>query len=108
MQKTEIAQKLSDATFQAALLANPHQALRKAGVEIPSTTEVKVVRNSKNSVNLVIPSENASDTGLSDDQLGSLSAGEIIFAVLAVVGVGAIVAGGVAGTTYLALDASES
>ena len=97
MQKTEIAQKLGDATFQAALLANPHQALRKAGVEIPVTTEVKVVRNGKNSLNLVIPSDNASDTGLSDDQLGQLSAGEIIFSVLVLVGIGAVVVGGTVG-----------
>ena len=106
MQKTEIAQKLGDATFQATLLANPHQALSKIGMEIPATTEVKVVRNSKNSVNIVIPEENASGTTLSDDQLGQLSAGEIIFAVLAIVGVGAVVAGGVGGAVGVALSES--
>ena len=96
MQKTEIAQKLGDATFQAALLANPHQTLSEIGMEIPTTTEVKVVRNSKGSVNIVIPEENASGTALSDDQLGQLSAGEIIFSIIIVAGGAAIIGAGAA------------
>ena len=97
MQQTEIIKKLGDANFQAALLASPKEALHKAGVEVPATTEVKVVRNSKDVVNIAIPANNVSDTVLSDDQLGQLSAGEIVFSLL-IVGVvagGAIVVGGV-------------
>ena len=108
MQKTEIVKKLGDATFQAALLANPHQTLSKIGVEIPTTTEVKVVRNSKDSLNLVIPPDNASDVALSDDQLGQLSAGEIILSVIAIVGLGTIVAGVATGTAYVVADAAQS
>ena len=96
MQKTEIVTQLGDSNFQAALLANPHQALRKVGMEIPATTEIKVVRNSKDSLNLVIPVANASDSELSDDQLGQLSAGEIFISLLVVVGVGAAVTTGAA------------
>ena len=96
MQKTEIVEKLGDATFQAAMLADPHQALRKIGVELPTTTEIKVVRNSKDNLNIAMPVANASDTALADDQLEQLSAGEIFISLLVVVGVGAAVTSGAA------------
>ena len=96
MQKTEIVEKLGDADFQAAMLADPHQALRNIGVELPATTEIKVVCNSKDNLNIAMPVANASDTALSDDQLGQLSAGEIFISILVAVGVGATVATGAA------------
>ena len=92
MQKTEVVKKLGDADFQAAMLANPHQALRKIGVELPASTEIKVVRNSKDNLNIAMPVANASDTALADDQLGQLYAGEIIIALTVVFGVGTAVA----------------
>ena len=95
MQKTEIVKKLGDADFQAAMLADPHQALSKIGIEIPTTTEIKIVCNSKDNLNIAIPVANASDTALSDDQLGQLSAGEIFISILVTVGVGAAIGLGV-------------
>ena len=97
MQRTDVFnQLLGDADFQASLLDNPRQALRKAGVEVPASTEVKVVRNSKDSMNLVVPVQNSSYTVLSDDDLTYLSAGEIFVSILVVVGIGAAVATGAA------------
>ena len=97
MQRTDVFnQLLGDADFQASLLDNPRQALRKAGVEVPASTEVKVVRNSKDSMNLVVPVQNSSYTVLSDDDLTYLSAGEIIFAILAVTSATILVGGATA------------
>ena len=97
MQKNDVFnQLLGDADFQASLLDNPRQALHKAGVDVPASTEVKVVRNSKDSMNLVVPVQNSSYTVLSDDDLTYLSAGEIIFAIIAVTSATILVGGATA------------
>ena len=97
MQRNEFLKRLYDTDFQAALLANPQQALREVGVEVSASAEVKVVRNSKDSLNLVIPVANASDSELSDDELGQLSGGEIIFTAI----VATLVVGGTVGAAAL-------
>ena len=94
MQRDELLKKLGDTDFQNKLLANPKEALHKAGVKVPATTEVKVVRNSKGSLNIVVPAYNSSATVLSDDELGQLAAGEIWFGVLAIGSIVTILAGG--------------
>ena len=97
MQRAEFLNKLGDANFQVALLANPRKALRKVGVEVPASAEVKVVRNSKNSVNVVIPVHNTTSKILSDDQLGQLAAGEILVSAIFAIGFTGIVAAGLVG-----------
>ena len=84
VQQTEIIKQLGTADFQAAVLANPHQALRKIGVEMPADTEVKVVRNSKHSLNVVIPVPDVPSTALSDNELAQLAAGEVVLAIIAI------------------------
>ena len=82
MQKTGIVKQLGDSDFQAKLLADPHQTLRENGVDLPASTEVKVVRNSKTSVNIVVPASNSEEMALSDSELATLAAaGEVILAV---------------------------
>ena len=88
MQRDELLKKLGDTDFQNKLLANPKEALHKAGVKVPATTEVKVVRNSKGSLNMVMPIPNPQSTELSDDDLGKLSAGEIFITMFVAVGLG--------------------
>ena len=97
MQRNEFLKRLYDTDFQAALLANPQQALRKAGMELPATTEVRVVRNSKDNLSVVIPVANASDSELSDEELGKLSGGEIIFTAI----IATLVVGGTVGAAAL-------
>ena len=78
--------QLNEPSFQAQLMQNPRQALQKLGVEIPSTTEIKVLRNTKNSINLVVPMKGSMNDNysFSDNQLANIAAGEIYIAAIAI------------------------
>ena len=103
MENIKFLKKLGDAGFQAALLANPQQALREVGVELPATTEVKVVRNSsKDDIYVVVPPYVEPSTGLSDDDLGKLAAGEIIGILMAITVIGTAVGVGAIGGAIVA------
>ena len=99
MHKMEFIKQLGDVGFQKSLLANPHEALRKVGMELPATTEIKVVSNSEGVANFVFPAGSAEVATLSDDELAHISsAGEIFTSVILAV-VAAVSIATILGTT---------
>ena len=94
---TQLIKQLGDPGFQASLLADSRQALREAGVDVPATTEIKVVRNSKDSLNVIIPPNIQDKTSLSDEELEELAAGEAIISILVGATFSTIIASGIAG-----------
>ena len=81
---TEFLKNVSNPAFQAELLENPHQALQKTGIQLPSDVQIKVVRHGKDCINIVMP-PSAEQTMLSDDELMQIAAGEGILAVATIV-----------------------
>jgi hypothetical protein len=65
-----IAKAWADEDFKSALLADPRAALRTQGIEIPEGITVRVVENSDNVINLVLPK--APDLPLLEEALDSL------------------------------------
>ena len=103
MNKSEILRNFVEPGFQKEILKEPRQTLKKLGVNISENTEIKVVRNNKNELNVVIPTSVHSETMLSDSDLAWVTAGEVIGVALIGVGsVGAVIAGAVA--SLFALD----
>ena len=91
MQISQLTEKFNDHAFQSELQKNPHKALQKVGVKLPSSTEIKVVCNTSDSLHVVIPVSDA-ESVFTDEQLEDVAAGEI-FITLAIVG--GVVGGGV-------------
>ena len=54
--------------------ANPAEAMRKAGIDVPEGKQVKLVQNTSNTTYLVLP-ELADGVELSEEELGSIYAG---------------------------------
>ena len=50
-----VARAWRDPAFKARLLADPHGALKEAGVDVPAGVTVKVVEDSDSHVHLVLP-----------------------------------------------------
>jgi hypothetical protein len=68
-----VAKAWRDPAFKAKLLADPHAALKDAGVAVAAGVTVKVVENSASLFHLVLPIK---PTGvLSDEELDQVAAG---------------------------------
>jgi hypothetical protein len=67
-----IAKAWRDPAFKAKLLADPHAALKDAGISVPPGVTVKVVENTGTHVHIVLPPK---PTRLSDEELDKVSAG---------------------------------
>ena len=77
--KTEhIIKQLNNPVFQKELFSNPHKTLQSAGINIPDTTKVEVVRNGRDCVNVVMPYPGTNDAMLKDHELVQIVAGEFI------------------------------
>lgn len=63
----------TDPAFRAKLLADPRAALLAEGVQVPADIVIKVVENTKDTINIVLPAK-PSDA-LSDEALAAVSAG---------------------------------
>jgi hypothetical protein len=68
-----IARAWRDPAFKAKLLADPHAALKDAGVSVPAGVTVKVVENTDTHVHLVLPPKPTGD--LSDAELDKVAGG---------------------------------
>jgi hypothetical protein len=60
MNRKEIERKLinrawQDDTFKRSLIADPEEAIRKEGIDLPGNIEIKVVEETLNIIYLVIP-----------------------------------------------------
>lgn len=67
-----IAKCWSDGAFKQKLMADPHGALKSAGVDVPPGMTVKAVENSDKVFHLVVP---PAPTDLSDNDLEKVAAG---------------------------------
>ena len=95
METKKLIEQFVDPNFQGQLLENPHQALKKVGVDVPNTTQVKVVRNSKDCLHIAMPPSGTAPLTLSDDELSQIAAGDLLIASF--VGFSFLVVAGVAG-----------
>ena len=84
MEVSKFISHFNNQDFQVRLMENPHQALQSVGVNIPAQTKVKVLRNSKENLNFIMPTLNdlvdnqgKGDWLLSDEDLEKISAGEL-------------------------------
>jgi len=68
-----IARAWRDPAFKAKLLADPHGALKDAGVAVPAGVTVKVVENSDRLFHLVLPPKPTDE--LSDEALDKVAGG---------------------------------
>ena len=75
-----IAKAWRDPTFKAKLLADPHAALKDAGVSVPAGVTVKVVENTDTHVHFVLPLKPALDEVLSDEALDRVAGGDATIA----------------------------
>jgi hypothetical protein len=66
-----------DPAFKARLLADPHGALKEAGVAVPAGATVKAVENTDKHFHLVLPPMPPGE--LSDEALDKVAAGSITF-----------------------------
>jgi hypothetical protein len=70
-----VARAWRDPAFKAKLLADPHAALKDAGIPVPAGVTVKVVENTDTHFHLVLPPKPAHE--LSDEALDRVAAGAI-------------------------------
>ena len=106
METNQFIKMLGDADFQSELLKQPNEALRNIGVEISDDVQVKVVRSTSDSVNIVFPAHSLEGHELSDDQLAKIAGGEVVFtvapgtvwAVISIASIAAVAVAAVAGT----------
>jgi hypothetical protein len=68
-----IARAWRDPAFKARLLADPHGALKDAGVAVPAGVTVKAVENTDKHFNLVLPPKPTGE--LSDEALDNVAGG---------------------------------
>lgn len=68
-----VARAWRDPAFKAKLLADPHAALKDAGIPVPAGVAVKVVENTDTHVHLVLPPKPARE--LSDEAVERVTAG---------------------------------
>jgi Nitrile hydratase, alpha chain len=68
-----VSRSWSDAAFKKRLLANPREALRDAGVDIPSHVQVNIAEDSASVINLVLPADPTGE--LSSRQLEGVAGG---------------------------------
>ena len=102
MEMAGFIKNLEDSSFQAELLQSPHKTLQKIGVEISPTTQVRVVRNSEDSINMIVPAKSSDITTLSDEQLTHIAAGEAIISYIAVgTAITFAIVGGIAGVAAI-------
>ena len=71
-----VAKAWRDPAFKAKLLADPHAALKDAGIPVPAGVTVKVVENTDTHVHLVLPPKPT--TELSDEALDRVAGGSEI------------------------------
>jgi len=76
-----IAKAWSDPAFKAKLLADPHGALKDAGVAVPPGMTVKVVENTDTHVDFVL-SATPADKSLGNDELEGVAGGAGIMQVV--------------------------
>jgi hypothetical protein len=69
-----IARAWRDPAFKARLLADPHGALKDAGVAVPAGVTVKAVENTDKHFHLVLPPKPAGE--LSDEALDKVAGGD--------------------------------
>ena len=72
-----IARAWRDPAFKASVLADPHAALKEAGVDVPAGVTVKVVENTDTHVHLVLPPKPSGE--LSDEALARVAAGSATY-----------------------------
>ena len=76
MQNLAVFEQLGDADFQEKLIAEPQQTLAQVNIKVPTTTQVKVVRNERDRVYMVIPVKHAKVSAITDEDLTQIVAGE--------------------------------
>ena len=69
-----VAKCWADADFKARLMADPVGALAAEGIETPAGVELRIVENTPNVVNLVLPSP-PREGELTDEALGGVAGG---------------------------------
>jgi len=62
-----------DAEFRARMDADPHAVLARRGVEVPADVEIRIVRNTKETLNLVLV--RAESSYLSDEAMNEIAGG---------------------------------
>ena len=81
-----VARAWREPAFKAKLLADPHGALKDAGVAVPAGVTVKVFENTDSHVHLLLPPKPTSE--LSDEALENVAGGNAYAcASFAVVGI---------------------
>ena len=68
-----VAKAWRDPAFKAKLLADPHAALKDAGISVPAGVTVKVVENTDTDVHFVLPPKPTRE--LSDEALDTVTGG---------------------------------
>ena len=91
-----LSKKIGEANFQAELLENPHKTLLSIGINFPTSIKIKVLRDTSECLNWVIPTSNTTQQ-ITDEELNKIAAGEIVVAAT----VGALGAGAVASVVTL-------
>ncbi len=70
-----IARAWTDADYKARLKSEPHAALAEVGIEVPKTTDIKVVEDTADTRNIVLPATPDDMSDMSLDELEKIAAG---------------------------------
>ena len=84
MNSIELIKQIGNPDFQGQLLENPHQALKEIGADVATSTEIKVVRNSKDNIHLVIPTIGIKQSDIPDEELQQVVASGAVLAAIAI------------------------
>ena len=90
MKKNELSalflQQIQNPSFCKQLQEKPHETLKSLGIQADDGTQIKVVQNTSEIINMIVPAfDNTSGNSYSDDDLEAISAGELVVAIGAVV-----------------------
>ena len=76
-----VARAWTDPAFKQRLLANPTDALREGGIDVPADTEVRVIEDTEQVRHLVLPPKPTAE--LSDELLDRVAAGTFLYSMCA-------------------------
>ncbi len=69
-----MAKAWQDAEFKSKLMADPKSVLKENGVELPEGLDVKIVENTSNCINLILPMP-PKEGELTDEELEKVQGG---------------------------------